>query len=82
MVAGGFETFKGRNIVLDVAEKHAFNVQLKAGAVSTTVTVEDNPVSVDTETSAQAGTISGTQVRELELVNRSFEQLVPCSPAL
>ncbi len=82
VTAAGFETFKGKSIVLDVAEKHAFNVQMKAGAVTTTVTVEDNPVSVDTESSAQAGTISGTQVRELELSSRSFEQLVTLQPGV
>jgi len=81
-VAQGFETYKGKNIVLTVAEKHAVNIELKAGAVSTTVTVEDNPVSVDTESSAQAGTISGVQVRELELSSRSFEQLVTLQPGV
>ena len=82
VVAPGFETYKARNIILTVAQKHAVNVQLKAGAVSTTVTVEDNPVSVDTESSAQAGTISGVQVRELELSSRSFEQLVTLQPGV
>jgi len=33
-------------------------------------------VAIDTTSSSQAGTISGTQVRELELVNRNFQQLV------
>ena len=82
VVVGGFETFSGKNIVLDVAEKHSFNVQLKAGSVTTTVTVDDNPVSIDTESSAQAGTISGVQVRELELSSRSFEQLVTLQPGV
>ncbi|WP_263353177.1 TonB-dependent receptor [Acidicapsa acidisoli] len=82
VAAPGFETYKGKDIVLDVAEKHAVNVQLKAGSAATTVTVEDNPVSVDTESSAQAGTISGTQVRELELANRNFEQLVVLQPGV
>ena len=82
VTAAGFETFKGKNIVLDVAEKHAFNAQLKAGAVSTTVTVEDNPVSVDTESSGQAGTISGEQIRELEVASRSFAQLVTLQPGV
>jgi hypothetical protein len=81
-VAQGFETYKGKNIVLTVAEKRAVNIELKAGSVSTTVTVEDNPVSVDTESSAQAGTISGVQVRELELSSRSFEQLVTLQPGV
>ncbi len=82
VIATGFETYKGKDIVLNVAEKHTVNVQLKAGAVSTTVTVQDNPVSVDTESSAQAGTISGNQVRELELSNRNFEQLVTLQPGV
>src|SRR5579862_1291902 len=81
-VASGFETFSGKNIVLNVGEKHAFNAQLKAGAVTTTVTVEDNPVSVDTESAAQAATISGSQLRELELSSRNFQQLVALQPGV
>lgn len=82
VVAGGFETFKANQIVLNVAEKHTVNVQLRAGSESQTVVVEDNPVSVDTESSAQAGTISGVQVRELELSSRNFEQLVTLQPGV
>jgi hypothetical protein len=82
IVATGFETQEGKNITLNVAERHSFNVQLKAGSVTTTVTVEDNPVSVDLESSAQASTISGQQVRELELSSRSFEQLVTLQPGV
>ena len=82
VTAPGFETYQGKNIILNVSEKHAFNAQLKAGAVSTTVTVEDNPVSVDTETSAQSGTISGEQVRELEINSRNFEQLLTLQPGV
>jgi hypothetical protein len=37
---------------------------------------------VDTQSSAQAGTISGVQVRELELSSRSFEQLVTLQPGV
>ncbi|HEY1647433.1 MAG TPA: TonB-dependent receptor [Terracidiphilus sp.] len=78
----GFQTFNGKSIVLDVAEKHAFNVQLKTGSVNTTVTVEDNPVQIDTETGGQAGTISGNQIRELEINSRNFEQLVTLQPGV
>lgn len=81
-VATGFETYKAKNIVLNVAEKHGLNIELKAGSVTTTVTVEDNPVSVETESSSQAGTISGQQVRELELSSRNFEQLVTLQPGV
>ncbi len=70
-------------MVLNVAEKHALQYRSsKTGAVTTTVTVEANPVSVDTETSAQAGTISGVQIRELELAGRNFQQLVTLQPGV
>jgi hypothetical protein len=82
VTAPGFETFMAKDIVLNVAEKHAVNAQLKAGSVNTTITVEDNPVSIDTESSAQAGTITGTQVRELEISNRNFAMLVTLQPGV
>jgi hypothetical protein len=82
VVATGFEAYTGKNIVLNVGEKHSFNIQLKAGSVTTTVTVEDNPVSVDTDSSAQAATISGQQVRELVLSSRNFQQLVTLQPGV
>jgi hypothetical protein len=82
VTATGFETYKANNIVLDVAEKHAVNVEVKTGATSTTVVVEDNPVSVDTETGGQAGTITGVQIQELEISSRNFEQLITLQPGV
>jgi hypothetical protein len=77
-----FETYSDHNVVLNVAQKRTVNAQLKVGSQSQTVTVEDNPVAIDTESSSQAGTISGTQLRELELVNRNFQQLVTLQPGV
>lgn len=77
-----FATYSSPNVILNVAQRRTLNVVLKPGSESQTVTVEDNPVSVDTGSSSQAGTISGTQVRELELVNRNFQQLVTLQPGV
>src|ERR1700757_4244602 len=63
VTSAGFETFRAKDVVLNVAEKRGLNIQLRAGATSTTVTVEASAVSVDTESSAQAGTITGEQIR-------------------
>jgi hypothetical protein len=82
VTAAGFQTYKANGIVLNVAEKHAVNVELKAGSVSTTVTVEENPVSIDTDSSAQAGTIDGVQLRELEISDRNFAMLVTLQPGV
>lgn len=78
----GFEAYSDRNVVLNVAQKRTINAELKVGSQSQTVQVEDNPVAIDTSSSSQAGTISGTQVRELELVNRNFQQLVTLQPGV
>jgi Carboxypeptidase regulatory-like domain len=77
-----FETFTDHNVILNVAQKRTVNAQLKVGSQNQTVEVEDSPVSIDTSSSSQAGTISGTQVRELELVNRNFQQLVTLQPGV
>jgi Carboxypeptidase regulatory-like domain len=77
-----FEISSDHDVVLNVAQKRTVNVRLKIGSEQQTVTVEDNPVTVDTESSSQAGTISGTQVRELVLVNRNFQQLVTLQPGV
>ena len=82
VTAQGFETLKGNNIVLNVAEKHVFNAQLKAGGNGTTVTVEDNPVQVDTVTSSQSSIITSAQIEELEINSRNFTQLVTLQPGV
>jgi hypothetical protein len=80
--SSGFETYRANNVVLNVAEKRGLNIQLKTGTASTTVTVEAAAVAVDTESSAQAGTITGVQIRELELAGRNFQQLVVLQPGV
>ena len=72
----GFKSQTIEEVTLFVAEKRSVNARLPAGSVDQIVTVQEDAVSVDTTSSAQTGTISGTQVRELELNNRNFEQLV------
>ena len=72
----GFQTYAAEHVVLNVAQTRSVDATLKPGGGSQTVTVQQSEVSIDTATSALSGTISGTQVRELQLNNRNFEQLV------
>ena len=78
----GFQTYSAQNLILNVAQTRSMTAQLKPGGGSQTVTVQQSAVNIDTETSALAGTISGTQVRELQLNNRNFEQLVTLQPGV
>ena len=80
--SSGFKAYTSSNVVLHVAEKRNLPVQLQPGQITETVNVTETTVPVQTSTAAQMGTITGTQVRELELNNRNFEQLVTLQPGV
>ncbi len=82
VAAPGFQTYTTQNVILNVAQTRSVDAPLKVGGASQTVTVQQSAVNIDTETSALAGTISGTQVRELQLNNRNFEQLLTLQPGV
>ncbi len=78
----GFRAFTASNVILNVAQKRSLDVQLEPGQVTETVNVTETTTPVQTSNAAQMGTISGTQVRELQLNNRNFEQLVTLQPGV
>ncbi|HZZ38455.1 MAG TPA: TonB-dependent receptor [Acidobacteriaceae bacterium] len=78
----GFQKFQATNVTLNVAQTRTVDAKLATGTVSQTVTVQQNAVALDTTTSELAGTISGTQVTQLQLNNRNFEQLVTLQPGV
>jgi hypothetical protein len=80
--APGFKKFVGTDIVLNVNDHRIVDVALQVGNVSDTVTVEESPVAVDLETSEAAGLVNGTQVRELALSTRNYEQLLVLQPGV
>ncbi|HEX4164550.1 MAG TPA: carboxypeptidase regulatory-like domain-containing protein [Bryobacteraceae bacterium] len=80
--APGFETATAQGVDVHVAEKRTVNVQIKTGAVTENVTVQESSNPVETSSAAQAGTITGNQVRSLALNNRNFEQLVLLQPGV
>ncbi len=68
--------FRAGNVVLQVAQKRPLDVQLQPDQVTENVTVSETATPIQTTSAAQAGTITGAQIRELQLNNRNFEQLV------
>jgi len=78
----GFQTWTATGVVLYVAEKRTLDVQLTVGKVSETVEVTSTGVPVELSTAEQSQTITGTQIRELELNNRNFEQLLALQPGV
>ena len=78
----GFQTFVANEVVLNVAEKHTLDVQLKTGKTTETVEVVAENTPIQTTTAEESGTVTGDQVRELALNNRNFEQLVLLQPGV
>ena len=82
VTATGFRTNVHKDIVLNVSDRLTVDAQLVPGAGNETVSVEAEPGQVNLDTSAVEGLIAGTQVRELPLNNRNYEQLVTLQPGV
>ncbi len=80
--APGFKNATINNVQLNVNDRLTENFQLSVGQSSQTVSVEADAVQVELQTTAAAGLITGTQVRELALNNRNYEQLVALQPGV
>jgi len=80
--ASGFKRFVQTDIVLNVSDRLLVNASLQAGAGAETVTVEAAPIVVNLQNAAVEGLITGTQVRELPLNNRNYEQLLTLQPGV
>jgi len=74
--APGFQKSIVDNINLVVGQEARANAILKPGAISETVQVEASAVSLDTDSSAVAQTVSQRQVEELPLNGRNFLNLL------
>ncbi len=77
----GFGGQNLENVALHANDALTVNGSLKAGATET-VSVEASALAVNTENAAQQTLIDGTQVRELVLSTRNYEQLVGLQPGV
>jgi hypothetical protein len=80
--AAGFRTENRTGIILNVNDNLRINISLTVGAVTESIEVKEAPVAVELGTPANANTIEGTQVRELSLATRNYEQLVALMPGV
>jgi len=78
----GFKTVVHSGITLTVGATVVVDFSLPVGQVSETVNVEGQSVQVETETSEVSTLISPTQMRDLPLNGRNFEQLITLAPGV
>ena len=78
----GFRTFTTTGITLTVGQIYSLNVKMELGQISEHVTVEANPVEVNT-TSAQLGVVVGaSQIVDIPLLNRNWVNLQQIEPGV
>lgn len=80
--AKGFKKATLTGVTLNVNDKLTYPVTLQIGDVAESVTVQESPVEVQLQSAEQSTTITGTQIRELTLNNRNYEQLVTLMPGV
>jgi outer membrane receptor protein involved in Fe transport len=80
--ARGFKKATQTGATLNVNDKLTVNFRLEVGDVLQEVTVTAPLVAVELQSSAQSTVVSGTQIRELALVTRNYEQLVALMPGV
>jgi len=78
----GFKTVNHTGVVLNVNDDLKINLALEVGSLTESVDVKAEAAQVELATPANATTISGTQVRELSLRTRNYEQLVSLMPGV
>jgi len=78
----GFGSFNEVAIYLEPAGVFTVNVALKAGTVSTAITVSANAVAVQTATNEISNTVSGEEAQDLPLNGRNYEGLAQLMPGV
>ena len=81
--AKGFKKDLEKDITLNASDSLTISIKLQVGDLVDTVTVEAAPLQVQLQHGAvQSNTVNGTQIRELALVTRNYEQLVALMPGV
>jgi Carboxypeptidase regulatory-like domain/TonB dependent receptor/TonB-dependent Receptor Plug Domain len=78
----GFQTVVRKGITLTVGSEAVIDITLPVGQSQQTVTVEAEASQVDTTSAAVASLVESTQMRELPLNGRNFEQLMTLAPGV
>jgi len=78
----GFKTEISQGVKLSPSERVTLNVTLSVGTSVSEVTVEAAAVHVDTSSGESSGTITGTEIQELQLNGRDFRGLALLIPGV
>lgn len=78
----GFKTEIKTGLTLVVGEQAVVNLKLQLGEVKQVVTVKDEGPVVNVTTQATSGLVGDTQVKDLPLSGRSYDELMTLNPSI
>ncbi len=78
--ATGFKAAEKKDVVLQVGDRARLDFQMEVGGVQEVVTVEANPVRVQTDSGEQSSVITGQQISQIAVSGRSMYQLAALVP--
>ena len=78
--ASGFKVDEQKDVVLQVGDRARIDFQMQVGQIQETITVEANPVRVQTDSGEQSSVITGQQISQIAVSGRSMYQLAALVP--
>lgn len=80
--AANFKKVVKTGVKVDVGQRRDVPIELSAGNIDETVTVEADRVTIDTASATGGTIISGEQAREIPVNNRNWVQLITLAPGV
>jgi Carboxypeptidase regulatory-like domain len=81
--AKGFKKYEANGVVLRVGQKARVDVTLEVGAITNEVVVAGQGLAqVETQSAQVGGTITGSEITQLQLNGRDFAQLITLTPGV
>ncbi len=78
--ANGFKVSEKKDVVLQVGDRFRLDFQMQIGGVQEVVTVEADPIRVQTDSGEQSSVITGQQISQIAVSGRSMYQLAALVP--
>ena len=78
--ATGFKASEKKDVVLQVGDRVRLDFQMQVGGVQEVVTVEADPIRVQTDSGEQSSVITGQQISQIAVSGRSMYQLAALVP--
>jgi hypothetical protein len=79
---GGFATTQVKGITLSVGDTKKFQIRMKIGSVSESVTVDASGLTLNTSDASVSTVVDRTFVRNIPLNGRSFQDLISMTPGI